>query len=190
MSTALTTDTDNNLAFDKAYWASQPPEVQPLQGKPDAVRAMDLAQKGFTIDVPIMVWNWDAWKVMRLREQYGYTWVPSALQPPIQEAPGIHLPGLTPYDPSNPPAGSIRVSTSIADYPPYVSSGSGGTPPAPTPANYVGSLNFGDIYFALPGDPTPDGVTVTAPNGIFRKHRTVTQTPFGPMINGYYEKIG
>ncbi len=193
MSTTTTTNTnpgvlpDENPAFDQAYWAAQPPEVQALQSlaSPQAA-ALSLATKGFTIDVPIMIWKWDPWKVMRLRVQYGYTWVPSALQPPIQEAPGVNEPGLQPYDPNNPPAGSIKVSLNLADYPPY-------NPPAPTPqpttTNYVGSLDFGNIYFALPGDPTPDGVIVTDSRGSFLKHRQVVQTPFGPMINGWYELL-
>ncbi|HVT92330.1 MAG TPA: hypothetical protein VHD76_05765 [Bryobacteraceae bacterium] len=185
--TASTTSADDNLAFDNAYWASQPPEVQTLRGlSGPSSRAMDLATRGFIIDVPIMVWNWDPWKVMRLREQYGYTWVPSALQPPVQEAPGFNLPGLTPYDPGNPPAGSIKVSTNIADYPPYPVP----TPPPGAVTDFVGGLNFGNVYYALSGDPTLDGVTVTNSRGTFLKHRTVAQTPFGPMINGWYEKIG
>ncbi len=195
MSTTTTTTTnpptvlpDDNAAFDQAYWASQPPEVQAIESmaSPEAT-ALSLAAKGFVIDVPIMIWKWDPWKVMRLRQQYGYTWVPSALQPPIQEAPGINEPGLTPYDPNNPPAGSIKVSTNLADYPPF-------NPPAPAPpspqtTDYVGSLDFGNTYFALPGDPTPDGVIVTDVRGSFLKHRQVVQTPFGPMINGWYELL-
>ncbi len=179
---------DDNPAFDSAYWLSQPTEVQSLQNlaAPEAA-AIALAEKGFTIDVPIMVWKWDPWKVMRLRLQYGYTWVPSALQPPVQEAPGVNLPGLVPYDPNNPPAGSIKVSINIADYPPFTPAPS----PNPTPANtdYVGSLNFANIYYALPGDPAPDGTIVTDSRGRFLKHRIVTQTPFGPMINGWYELL-
>lgn len=184
--TSSTTATaDNNPAFDSAYWASQPPEVQALNGLSDpSTRAMDLATQGFIIDVPIMVWQWDPWKVMNLRQQYGYTWVPSALQPPIQEAPGLNAPGSTPYDPNHPPAGSIEVSTNIAAYPPYPVPT---PPPAPAAAtDYVGALNFANVYFALPGDPTLDGVTVADSRGTFVKHRTVTQTPFGPMIAGWY----
>jgi len=180
---------DDNPVFDAAYWAAQPPEVQALQNlSSPATTAIALAAKGFTIDVPIMIWKWDPWKVMRLRQSYGYTWVPSALQPPIQEAPGIFEPGLTPYDPNNPPAGSIKVSTNIADFPAFVPPA---PPPSPTPvvSDYVGALNFGNVYFALPGDSTPDGVIVTDPRGSFLKHRTVTQTPFGPMINGWYELL-
>ena len=57
--------------FDQAYWASQPPEVQALPGITDpdqrAARAATLATNGFTIDVPIMVWGWDAYLVMTMR---------------------------------------------------------------------------------------------------------------------------
>jgi hypothetical protein len=174
---------DDNPAFDNAYWAHQPPEVQALRNIPDpSSAALGLAAKGFTIDVPIMIWKWDAWKVMRLREQYGYTWVPSALQPPIQEPPGIVVPGLQPYDPNNPPPGSIKVSLNVADYPAYP------TPPAPTP-DYVGPLNFGNVYFSIGNDPIPDGATVTDSRGTFLKHRQVVQTPFGPMVNGWYTLV-
>ena len=69
-----------------------------------------LANEGYSIDVPIMVWGWDAGKVTAARESYGYTWVPSALQQPLSAAPGVTGPGITPYDPNNPPSGSIQVS--------------------------------------------------------------------------------
>jgi hypothetical protein len=52
---------------------------------------------------------------MTLRQNDGYTWVPSAMQPNIPIGPGIanvwNLPG---YDPNNPPPGSIKVSTEFA----------------------------------------------------------------------------
>jgi hypothetical protein len=71
--------------FDQAYWASQPPAIQALQSITDqeqrATVAARLATRGFTIDVPIMVWGWDAFLMMTMRAQFGYTWVPSALQP-------------------------------------------------------------------------------------------------------------
>src|ERR1051326_993122 len=35
-------------------------------------RAVQLAQKGFIIDTQIMIWGWDAYKVMKLRIFYGY----------------------------------------------------------------------------------------------------------------------
>jgi len=72
--------------------------------------AGQLAAEGYKIDAPIMAWGWDPSSTMALRQEFGYTWVPSGYQSPIQEAPGMQLPGLTPYDPNNPPAGSIAVS--------------------------------------------------------------------------------
>jgi hypothetical protein len=100
-----------------AYWAMQPPAVQALRNMPLADRSaagMALAQQGYTIDVPIMVWGWDPLMTMQLRQSDGYTWVPSALQANIQEIPGDYVPGLVPYDATNPPPGSITVSTAFA----------------------------------------------------------------------------
>ncbi len=62
------------------------------------------------IDVPIDVWGWDRDKVMGMRRTYGYTWVPSLGMPPVEVAPGLAAFGnLRPYDPLNPPPGSILV---------------------------------------------------------------------------------
>src|ERR1039457_4176435 len=98
---------------DDAYWAAQPAAVQQLRGIQDINERKDLgeqlASEGYSIDVPIMVWGWDAGKVTAARESYGYTWVPSALQQPVAAAPGITGGGITPYDPNNPPSGSIQV---------------------------------------------------------------------------------
>jgi hypothetical protein len=68
-----------------------------------------LANEGYSIDVPIMIWGWDPGKVTAARESYGYTWVPSALQQQVSAAPGITGGGITPYNPTNPPSGSIQV---------------------------------------------------------------------------------
>lgn len=174
--------------FDQAYWASQPPEVQALETITDetqrATQAAMLATNGFTIDVPIMVWGWDPYVVMSTRAQLGYTWVPSALQPPVTIAPGLAQPGVVPYDPSNPPPGSIKVSTNIADYPPFTSP-SQSAPPAQAPADPVGAQSVGNIYVSVPGDTYPDGATFTDSRGTFQKHIVVT--PFGR--NAYWEKI-
>ena len=101
-----------------AYWATQPPEVQVLRDiKSEAdrtLKAQELAGQGFAIDVPIMVWQWDPLMTMRAREAAGYTWVPSANNAPVELGPGIDFPGLDPYDPNNPPAGAIKVSTDWA----------------------------------------------------------------------------
>jgi hypothetical protein len=71
--------------------------------------AAKLSAEGYNIDVPIMVYGWDPAKITAARESYGYTWVPSALQQPVEEAPGISTPGATAYNANNPPAGSIAV---------------------------------------------------------------------------------
>ena len=183
--------------FDQIYWASQPPEVRALPGIADldqrATRAAQLAGSGFLIDVPIMVWAWDAYLVMQQRQAYGYTWVPSALQPSIQVAPGISDPPFAPYDAAHPPAGSIKVSlnigdggkTSWGDYPPF-------NPPAPptpqTPAatDPVGAQSVGNIYLSAPGDNYQDGAKYTDSRGTFVKQ--VIVTPFGRTC--YWEKIG
>ena len=76
--------------------------------------AAQLAQEGYTIDYQIMVAGWDPLNTMATRAFYGYTWVPSMLQPGVPVVPGMHLAGLPDYDPSNPPAGSVKVSTAFA----------------------------------------------------------------------------
>lgn len=99
--------------FDDAYWAQQPPAVQQLRNISDpdqrTALATQLASEGYSIDVPIMDWGWDPAKVTQLRQSFGYTWVPSAEQANVTAAPGITGPGIIPYDPNNPPAGSIAV---------------------------------------------------------------------------------
>jgi hypothetical protein len=175
-------------AFDKAYWASEPPELQALPAIADltqrTTRAAVLATQGFIVDVPIMVWGWDPYLVMTMRENYGYTWVPSALQTNISVAPGITQPGAVAYDPTHPPPGSIKVSINIADYPPY------NPPPAPaaqlpTDGDPVGPLSIGTLYLSVAGDTSPDGTKFTDSRGTFLKH--VTITPFGRT--NYWEKI-
>jgi len=166
--------------FDQAYWASQPPEVQALQGIADqgqrTTQAAQLAASGFTIDVPIMVWGWDPYLVMTMRAQMGYTWVPSALQPPITIAPGLSQPGVVPYNPADPPPGSIKVSTNIADYPPF-SPTPQPTPQTPAPSDPVGVQTIGNIYTSVPGDTYPNGATFTDTRGTFQK--VIIVTPFG-----------
>jgi len=104
---------DTGDSVDDAYWAQQPAAVQQLRNISDpdqrTALATQLAGEGYTIDVPIMVWGWDPAKVTQLRQSFGYTWVPSAMQTNVAAAPGISGPGIMPYDPNNPPAGSIAV---------------------------------------------------------------------------------
>jgi len=99
---------------DDIYWSNQPAAVQQLRGIQDMDQrqqlATQLANEGYSIDVPIMVWGWDPAKVTAARESYGYTWVPSALQQPVSAAPGITGGGIIQYDPTQPPSGSIQVA--------------------------------------------------------------------------------
>lgn len=98
---------------DDVYWSQQPAAVQQLRGIDNLDERKQLgeqlANEGYSIDVPIMIWGWDAGKVTAAREGYGYTWVPSALQQPVSAAPGVTGGGVIPYDASNPPSGSIQV---------------------------------------------------------------------------------
>lgn len=100
-------------AVDDAYWAKQPAAVQQLREIDDKEQrtalAQQLAKQGYNIDVPIMVFGEDAGKITAIRQQYGYTWVPSALQQNIAAAPGLSFGGSTPYDPNHAPPGSIMV---------------------------------------------------------------------------------
>ncbi len=105
---------DAQQIFDNNYWEQQPAAVQPLRTMQDqeqrAALATQLAGEGYSIDVPIMVWGWDPSTVTSMRQAEGYTWVPSALQNPVDVAPGLPSMGtLTAYNPKNPPAGSIAV---------------------------------------------------------------------------------
>ncbi len=101
-----------------AYWASQPPAVQVLRNITDEnqrlTTAQALAKQGYAIDVPIMVWHWDPLITMQIRQNSGYTWVPSGDMSPLPTTPGNSLPGLPAYDPNNPPPGAIMVSTAFA----------------------------------------------------------------------------
>jgi len=110
--TVAATKAPSQMSFDDAYWASQPAAVQQLQNIQDPVQkvqlATQLAQEGYSIDVPIMVWGWDPQIATQLRASQGYTWVPSALQQPVEVAPGLTFNGQS-YNAAHPPAGSIAV---------------------------------------------------------------------------------
>jgi hypothetical protein len=101
------------VSFDDAYWSKQPAAVQQLRNVQDPTQrtqlATQLAHEGYSIDVPIMAWGWDPAITTQARQSMGYTWVPSALQKPVEVAPGLSLPGQTSYDSAHAPAGSIAV---------------------------------------------------------------------------------
>lgn len=172
--------------FDAAYWAHQPPAIQALPGIADAdartAQGMDLATQGYIIDVPVMVWGWDPYLTMSLRVQYGYTWVPSALMPPVEMAPGVTQPGALPYDPLHPPSGAILVSVDPATYPPYA-------PPAPiqvpptAPASLVGveegaGSNYYQAFAAAVAELANGAVYNGDPRGAFTFH--TSSSPFAP----------
>jgi hypothetical protein len=102
-----------------AYWAAQPPAVQQLRNIGDfnarMSAASELASQGYAIDKGIMVWGYDPLKTMTARQIYGYSWVPSFNQNITSAPPGFALSNETAYDPTNPPAGSIQVSTAFAN---------------------------------------------------------------------------
>jgi len=102
-----------------AYWAEQPAAVQALRNMPEGAAkdqlALSLANEGYSIDNEIMVQGWDPQTTMMLRQDYGYSWVPSYGQAAITVAPGVTDPFATStYNPASPPAGSIQVSTAFA----------------------------------------------------------------------------
>lgn len=181
---AVLAQPSTQVVFDNAYWAAQPPAVASCQSACTQSQAQALVVQGYKVDVPIDVWGWDPYLVMSLRQQYGYTWVPAAGQPPVTIAPGLTMPGVAPYDPNNPPAGSIKVSLNLADYPPFQA------PPAPantvTATVFVGSQNYGCVYYALAGDPASNGAQVVVGDKTFTKVKL--STPFG--FASYYTLNG
>lgn len=188
---------DPRAAFADAYWAAQPPEERALRGmesfSPErAAKAVELAQKGNTIDPWIeAIGAGNPLDTMKLRSYYDYTWVPSLLQDPVLLAPGLSMPtditarlNLKPYDAAHPPAGSIRVSANISDYPPF-------DPPKPTTVSgdqpVVGSRNVGELYYPGPGDTDaiPSGAIFTDSRGTFEK--VLVSSPFGG--SRYWKKV-
>jgi len=117
-STAASVIDKSKMTPTDAYWAEQPPALQQLRYCPDDQKfsmAQDLFKQGYSVDLPIMVWGWDPLTTMTLRQNEGYTWVPSAFQPNIPIGPGVtNVWNLPSYDPNNPPPGSIKVSTDFA----------------------------------------------------------------------------
>lgn len=194
MGTTITTQSQGSVqsALDAAYWASQPPPVAALQSMQVDIEsptpggrtqtAMALAKQGYIIDVDIMIYGWDAYLMMSDREEYGFAWVESALQQPPTIAPGVSQPGAVPYNPNNPPAGSIKVSTNIADYTPFVK-----PTPAPTVTELVGAQILPGVnqYYPAIGDTSPVGKEFTDARGKFEKFATPTSGPFG-VQGGYW----
>jgi hypothetical protein len=109
-----------NETEEQAYWAAQPAAVQALQNMPVGPArdqmALQLANQGYSIDTQIMVWGWDPQMTMQIRENQGYSWVPSYGEANIPVGPGLSMPeDPTSYNPGNPPVGAIMVSTAFAN---------------------------------------------------------------------------
>jgi hypothetical protein len=82
--------------------------------------ALGLVQQGYVVDYQIHVQGGDPYGTMLDRQKWGYTWWPSLGEMAnFTVAPGLSEPDETPYNPNNPPSGSIKVSVNLADYPPY-----------------------------------------------------------------------
>lgn len=184
------------VAFDKIYWAAQHPELQALPAISDLSQriatATQLAMKGFLVDTEIMVYGWDPYLTMVDRAEFGYTWVPSLLQAPPAIAPGVSEPGVTAYDPNSPPPGSIKVSTNPSDYPSLVPPQAPPTPITELVGIPVFGPGVGQTYYTVSGDNSPDGTIFNDSRGTFTKHVTLyggfrsavwVMTASGPNVN-------
>ena len=174
MSTLFGVNIDNLAAFDAAYIASKPPAIQALFGmNPQSNRpaeAYSLATQGYILDYWIDAIGADPYLAMVQRTVVDqFVWVPSSLQ----AQPG------NPYTmQSGPvPPGAIKVSTNIADYPPF-----NPAPPVPPAAvSPIGSdLGFQiggkEAFSAQAGDPYPANAVYTGTAGTFVK------TPVGTEL--------
>lgn len=122
--------------FNAAYIASKDPRIQalftmnntnPPGGRDKAAYALALG--GLIIDAVIDGDGQDPFNIMSDREQDGYLWTESALMTVTDTSLEEKLPI---------PPGGIKVSTYLADYPPY-----GGYPPPPPPTDSVVGNSLG-----------------------------------------------
>jgi hypothetical protein len=164
--------------FLKIYVASKHPDLRALwtiESQEARVAAARPLESRFLMSEEIDVQGWDPFTVESLWIRYGYTWVPSSLQNPIVEAPGLNDQHDPPYDPNNPPPGSVKVSIDPKDYLPF------GPPPPPPPTDPtaglspVGSLLHDDVYGSKTWDHWAAGSVTGAagvpsdPRGVFTK---------------------
>ncbi|MGA3202972.1 MAG: hypothetical protein ABSF12_10830 [Bryobacteraceae bacterium] len=190
--------------FDAAYAASKPPALQPLYNgyewgsTPNAVQLTQaqrwtlisqLISEGWTIDEEIDGLGFDPYSVMYMRQLYGDTWVPAGLGNVVTSAE-------MPSSYTGPvPAGAIKVSTLLSDYPPYPVPvvATPVVPPIPEAANPVGIRIFpqvpsqpnyvGDIFrCAVANDGYPVSATWTGASGAFTGTWTKQALELGMMI--------
>jgi hypothetical protein len=196
-------------SFNTAYYASKPPAFQPLYaGRLGAAMASSYALtqaqswaligqlivQGWTIDEEIDAEGMDPYTTMFMRELYGNTWEPAGLGE--TQVTDISQPGavVTPGQFSGPvPAGQIKVSTMIEDYPPYPVPITPVTPPTPQASNPIGiriipqvpsQPNYvGDIFrCAVPNDGYSIGASWTGTSGSFTGTWTKQALEMGVMI--------
>lgn len=181
-------------AFNEAYWLSRPPEVRALKGMESfsdarSEAARKIAQAGTPVDAELEAIGWgNPYDTMRYRQYYGYTWFPGLMSGKFF-SPGFLPPqpvdGISVYDPNTPAPGSVKVSTNIADFPPF------DPPPPVTPPPdlpLVGGRQIGDWYYAGPGDSQdiPAGFEAQDERGKFVK---VLEIGFANTVNRYWKKV-
>jgi hypothetical protein len=204
MGTQITTPgVSYQTAFNTAYYASKPPVFQPLYAaRPGAALNSSnqltqdqtwtligqLIAQGWTIDEEIDAEGMDPYTAMFMRELYGNTWEPAGLG--ATQSTEV----LTPGEYSGPvPAGQIKVSTLIEDYPPYPVPIAPVIPPTPQSSNPVGiriipqvpsQPNYvGDIFrCAVANDGYAIGDTWTGTSGAFSGTWTKQALEMGVMI--------
>lgn len=125
-----TPEQDIRLNFDHAYWLSLPKELRVFQGmriqNPDGTTASDrgqlaieLTKQGFKVDFPIMVWDFDPYYTMVIRENEG--------------AMPTYTDGT-----------AIKVSSNINDYPPFDPV----PPPIPISTKLVGYNAYANVFYS------------------------------------------
>jgi hypothetical protein len=129
-----------------------------------------LAAEGYTIDVPIDVWGWDAEKTMSARRTYGYTWVPPARGANVEVAPGLAFPGAPSYDAKNPPLGAILVPAADGSFvtgpSPITTVAPVASKPVPAPNVAAFGVRLDDGSWTIgAGDTMPFRAIVPGPDG-------------------------
>ena len=189
--------------FNAAYYASKAPAFQPLfngrpgSGNPAAnpltqdqawILVGQLIAQGWVIDEEIDAEGMDPYTTMFMRELYGQTWEPVGLG----ETQSTEV--LRPGQYTGPvPAGAIKVSTMIQDYPPYPIPTAPVIPPTPQTANPIGiriipqipsQPNFvGDVFrCAVANDGYAVGDSWTGISGAFTGEWTKQALLGGMMI--------
>lgn len=178
--------------FNARYWGAQPLPVQALSGMETEsneriAKAWKLAGQGYSIDADIMLRGGDPYWVQWMRLQNGYTWVYALGTQPtnLVLAPHLSFPGMAPYDPLKPPAGALKVSLDLADYPIPEVPQNPTEPVEAVPVSPFWARRTGNFCEAHPLDRSEDGSEYNGPEGKWRK--TVVPSAFG--TRQYWMKV-